>query len=350
LTSAAIPNEHRAMDADRPTLHIRCGSDIRENLRAAGFAGDFLEYSDPICQGPVADTPDLLRHRARFLAEAFGGVMGFTATQALARLQDEEQRLEAARARDRVVLWFEHDSHDQLILARCLARFADGPLPGRLELICIDHHPSVERFLGLGQLAPDALASLWPLRVAVTRAQLDLGRAIWTALRRDDPRQLQAIAATGTPALPLAAPALRRHLRELPGDGDGLSLTQRLILSLLAEGGASTIGRLFAPLQRRDPLPFLTDLGFLHVVGQMAPTGVLTIAAGVEPFPRIASVTGIGRDVLAGRTDFLSLRPPERCIGGVRIDPSRPAWRIGSSADPRGENSLHLRETTGRWE
>nr|WP_294549360.1 DUF1835 domain-containing protein [uncultured Rhodopila sp.] len=336
------------MDADIPTLHIRCGSDIRDTLRAAGFTGEYLEYADTICQGPVPDTDDLLQHRARFLAGAAGGPMGFTAAQALVRPRDEDQRLDAARSRDRVVLWFEHDSHDQLILARILARFAGGPLPGRLELICADGHPSVERFLGLGQLGPEALASLWPARTAVTRAQLDLGRAVWAALRRDDPRQLQAIAATGTPDLPLAAPALRRHLRELPADGDGLSLTQRLILSILAEGGPSTIGRLFAPLQRRDPLPFLGDLGFLHIVEQMAPTGVLTIAAGEKPFPRIASITDTGRDVLAGRTDFLSLRPAERWIGGVRIDPLRPAWRIASAADPRGENSLHLRETTGR--
>ncbi len=249
------------MDSDIPTLHIRCGSDIRETLRAAAFTGDFLEYADPICQGPVPTTPDLLEHRARFLADAFGGPMGFTATQSLARLQDEDQRLGAARTRDRVVLWFEHDSHDQLILARVLARFADGPLPARLELICIDRHPSIEHFLGLGQLGPDALASLWPTRAAVTRAQLDLGRAIWAALRRSDPRALQAIAATGTPAQKLAAPALRCHLQELPGVTDGLSLTQRLILRILADGGPSTIGRLFAPLQRLDPLPFPGDLG-----------------------------------------------------------------------------------------
>ena len=329
------------MDSDIPTLHIRCGSDIRDTLRAAGFTGDFLEFGDIICQGPVPDTSDLLEHRARFLAETCGGFMGFTAAQLLARLQDDEQRLDAARERDRVVLWFEHDSHDQLILARVLARFADGPLPGRFELICIDRHPSVERFLGLGQLGPEALASLWPGRTAVTRAQLDLGRAIWAALRRTDPRALRAIAATGTPDLPLAAPALRRHLRELPSTGNGLSLTQREILSIL-DGGPSTIGRLFAPLQRLDPLPFLGDLGFLYIVEQMAPTGVLSIGAGEKPFPRMASITDIGRDVLAGRTDFLSLRPAERWVGGVRIEASRPAWRIGSAVDPGGDSPLTL--------
>jgi hypothetical protein len=315
------------MDGDIRTLHIRCGSDIRENLRAAGFAGDFMEYADTICLGPVPDTPDLLEQRAAFLAGSVGGIMGFSAAEALARLQDEEQRLGAAHTYDRVVLWFEHDSHDQLILARVLARFADGPKPARLKLICVDRHPSAERFLGLGQLGPDALALLWPGRTAVTGAQLELGRAVWAALRRPDPGDLAAIAASGTPALPLAAPALRRHLQELPGAVDGLSLTQRLILRILADG-PSTIGRMFAPLQRLDPLLFLGDLGFLDIVEQMASNGVLTIGEGEKPFPRMASITDTGRDVLAGKTDFLSLSPPVRWVGGVRVDPSGAVWRI----------------------
>jgi hypothetical protein len=329
------------MDSDIPTLHIRCGSDIRDTLRTAGFTGDLLEYADTICQGPVPDTPDLLEHRARFLAVTAGGPLGFTASEMLARLRDGEQQLDAARTRERVVLWFEHDSHDQLILARCLARLADGPLPVRLELICIDRHPSIKRFLGMGQLGPQALASLWPDRTAVTEPQLKLGQAVWAALRRPDPRELQAIAATGTPALPLAAPALRRHLQELPGTEDGLSLTQRQILRLL-DSGPSTIGRLFSPLQQLEPLPFLGDLGFLHIVEQMAPTGVLTIAAGEKPSPRLAAITETGRDVLAGRTDFLSLRPPERWVGGVRIDPAQPVWRVDSSVDPTGTPALTL--------
>ena len=46
-----------APDQDMTTLHIRCGSDIKSTLREAGFTGDFLEYSDALCQGPVLDEP-----------------------------------------------------------------------------------------------------------------------------------------------------------------------------------------------------------------------------------------------------------------------------------------------------
>ena len=48
------------MEAGRPLVpdsadmvHIRCGEDIRHGLKVAGFAGAFVEFSDPYCQGPV---------------------------------------------------------------------------------------------------------------------------------------------------------------------------------------------------------------------------------------------------------------------------------------------------------
>jgi hypothetical protein len=321
------------IDADCPTLHIRCGADIRDKLRVAGFIGDFLEYSDPVCEGPVPDTPDLTEIRAGYLTAGAGRFMGFTRDQCLAGLRAAEQRLAAAHRYDRVVLWFEHDSYDQLILARCLSRLAERPLPACLELICIDRHPDVPRFNGLGQLEPAALAGLWPSRQTVTPAQIALGQAIWAALRQPEPTALQAIAESGTQALPIAAAALWRHLEELPGMVDGLSLTQRLVLTILAEA-PTRIGRVFsAMVGGREPLVFMGDIGLLVTVEAMARTNppVLTIEAGEQPFPRVASITATGRAVLSGATDFLSLHPPERWVGGVQIESGQPAWRFDTS-------------------
>ncbi|HET6308647.1 MAG TPA: DUF1835 domain-containing protein [Rhodopila sp.] len=307
------------IDADRPTLHIRCGSDIREPLRAAGFTGDFLEYADPVFAGPLPDGPTLVASRAHTIATFLGPYLGLTEAACLATLQEAEQRLSTAHHYERVVLWFEHDCYDQSILARCLSRLAEGPLPARLELICIDRHPDIPRFLGLGQLSPAALAALWPTRQPVTPEQIALAQAIWTALRQSDPLQLQAVAATATPALPIAAPALWRHLRELPGTHDGLSLTQRLILDILAEA-PTAIGQVFAALVNgREPQPFMGDIQLLATVEAMARTStpVLLIEPGEKPFPRRATITATGRRVHAMAVDYLSLHPPPRWVGNV---------------------------------
>jgi hypothetical protein len=318
-------------DHDFPTLHIRCGSDILPKLREGGFTGDFLEYSDPVHDGPVPNAPDLIRIRARVLAAGLGTLMGFTEAACLAGLEHAERQLTAAPEYERVVLWFEHDSYDQLILARCLSRLTESELPQRLELICIDDHPEVPRFNGLGQLSPDALLGLWPDRQPVTAEQIALGRAIWAALRQAEPTALQAIALTGTPALPIAARALWRHLRELPGVTDGLSLTQRLVLQILAEG-SRPIGRIFeAMVQGREPLVFMGDIGLLATVEALASSkpAVLTIAPGAQRFTRVARVSDTGLRVLAGGLDYLSLEPPERWVGNVLADGS---WRWDEGA------------------
>src|SRR5215467_10130803 len=102
------------------------------------------------------------------------------------------------------------------------------------------------RFIGLGQLPPEALRLLWPRRKPVTPAQLALGNEAWLGLTSDDPRPLAALVRTGTPALPIMAPALHRHLRELPSVENGLRLTEQLVLQSVAEGTPAKPMRVWA--------------------------------------------------------------------------------------------------------
>jgi Domain of unknown function (DUF1835) len=322
----AIESHHPAPDADLPTLHLRCGTDIRERLRHAGFAGDFLEVSDPYCQGPVPREGDLIAIRARFIASAYR----MSLAEATARLTAEYEGLARAADHDRVVLWFEHDSYDQLILARVLAAFAERQ-PRILELICIDRFPVVTRFKGLGQLSPVALRSLWESRRPVTTAQLRLGTAVWHALREPSPAPLHAIAASRTPELPLMAPALARHLQELPSTRNGLSLTQALALAPLREGPQS-MSALFRAAQRDEPLVFLGDLMFWAALREMQevarPPFVIDPATADGPWPQhLLTLTPTGAALLEGELDWMSLRPPVRWVGGVEVGPGLPDWR-----------------------
>src|SRR5687768_15095147 len=176
----AQPDASTAPDGDLPTLHIRCGSDIRQALCDAGFTGDFLEYSNPYCMGPVPDVPDLQAIRARFISYAFGGPLGLSETDVVEKLRIEHDGLVGAATRyERVMLWFEHDSYDQLILARCLAQFHQTGAPKVLELVSVDHFPGVERFIGLGQLPAQAFLTLWGERRAVTASDLAIGLRVW---------------------------------------------------------------------------------------------------------------------------------------------------------------------------
>ena len=314
------------------TLHIRCGSDLEQPFKQAGFGGDFLEYSDALCQGPVVADDAWLSRRAAFLANAYGVWMGQTAEQVADKLQQAEDCLQsAARQYERVVIWVEHDSYDQLVLARCLARFAEAP-PRRLDLISVARFPGDARFVGLGQLPPEALRLLWAERQPVSAEQLALGRSVWAMLRRGDPTALAAAARSGGTELPHLKRAIRRHCQELPWRRDGLSLTERLVLQLLSEA-ARTVGDLFSALVReREPLPWLGDIMLLFILDGMRSTREPVLAGDVGAGPghwadEHLVVTDLGRAVLAGQVDFLSLSPPDRWLGGVRIVAAAPCWR-----------------------
>jgi hypothetical protein len=316
----------RAPDADLPTVHVRCGSDIRHPLSEAGFVGDFLEISNPYCQGPVPAGTDLPAVRAEWLAAAYG----LERKKLERRLRAEEDALPLLHRAERVVLWFEHDSYDQLILARVLAGLAEGPLPPVLDIICIDRFPGVGRFKGLGQLNAVQLRSLWSRRSPVAPGQLSLGVRVWKALRQPSPMPLHALTRGRTPALPMMSTALIRHLRELPWVRDGLSLTERLTLQAL-DRETLPLGQLFMRTEEAEPLPYLGDMMFFAIVRSLAdaPNPAVEIeppAAGEGPQTARVRLTEMGRALVAGRIDWLNQNPHDRWVGGIHIRPG-PNWR-----------------------
>jgi hypothetical protein len=91
----ALTQAGPAVDADMPTLHVRCGSDIEGELEAARFSGDFLAVWDPFPVGPVTDAPDWIAQRARFHAET-GTARDVDYDAFLAELTDADRRLAAS--------------------------------------------------------------------------------------------------------------------------------------------------------------------------------------------------------------------------------------------------------------
>jgi hypothetical protein len=327
---AAIDAKSPALDGELKTLHIRCGHDIQEPLVQAGFLGDFLVHAFPYISAPLAHGSRGLELMAQHLTDHHLPA-GTKYEYELERLRSHELKLHAsAEDYERVVIWIEHDSWDQLILARLLAHYANAKRPRTLELIAVDEFPGAQRYLGLGQLPPEALRLLWDRRKAVTASQLALGDAAWVALTSEDPRALAALVRSATPALPVMAPALHRHLRELPSVENGLRLTEQLILEILCERSAVTLSHVWSLLTlHRDPLPYNPDLKFLDLIQYMlaVPERVLTSLPHEKPFSREVSITELGHAVLRGERDWLSLRPASRWVGGVHIQPGIPGWR-----------------------
>lgn len=341
--TSAMVHEREAMgdsilDGDRRTLHVRCGSDLQLPLQAAGFRGDFYEHSYPYLCGPVREGSGCLEQRAQFILDSYGASHNppLALAPVLQGLERDERRLHESADYDRVVIWSEGDTYDQLVLIRLLGHYAQHRRPARLELINNGDFPGATRFIGLGQLPPEALRLVWAKRTSAARAQLQLGLAAWKALASSDPRRLAAIVRTATPALPLLARALHRHVRELPSTVNGLSLTEELALALLAEEPHSLnrmIGRMVHVV---DPLPGQGDTNVRNRVLAMERAngalftrrpGLGTTGGARPPWTDVFEITDLGCAVLRGDIDFRALRPPPRWVGGVEVAFGNPDWR-----------------------
>jgi hypothetical protein len=246
-------------------------------------------------------------------------------------LEAWDAKLEAYRDYDEVVLWFEHDLFDQLLLIRHLDWFARRPL-GRtaLSLICIGEFPGFEPFHGLGQLNPEQLTSLLGTREPVSAEQIALGVHAWRAFTANAPTELDDLVRAGdTRALPFLAGALRRFLEDYPAVSNGLPRTERHILELLAREPLAP-RRLFVAEQRLEERVYMGDTTFWMRVLDLAGGAAPLVSVDVEPLDDdgpggfalpngTVEITDAGRAVLAGAADWVRLDGFDRWLGGVHL-------------------------------
>ena len=87
---------------------------------------------------------------------------------------------------------------------------------------------------------------------------------------------------------------------------------------------------------RRDPLVYNGDTAYFDLLDYMLAASaplftILRTAVNEHQFRIDVSITDLGRAVLRGDRDWLSLHPPSRWLGGVHIQPGLPCWRWDES-------------------
>lgn len=318
-------------------LHITNGDS------AAGTLRTFLTHpvvitADPLWAGPAPKVDDDTWYalRGRHLSDGTDAA----ADAVRKNLAEWDAALDAAVCRgEEVVLWFEHDLFDQLLLIRVLDRIAatrrdQRAARGPISLICIDRFPGVERFIGLGQLDAQQLATLLPTRRPVTPEQLDVAHRAWNAFRLTDPTTLAQLAATpeSTAALPFLHDALRRFLEEFPSTANGLSRTAQAVLEVMGDRSGAVFG-VFRATQMREAAPFIGDLGVYDIIRALAAARtpllrIETAPPSVQFHARTVALTDAGRSVRDRQADAVRLNGIDEWRGGVHLaGQDRSPWR-----------------------
>lgn len=302
----------RAMDR---IVHLTNGDHTADVLSLADLPGEILVCADALDQGPVQPVADDEHRRIRAAFWASRGT-----PNGAAKLAEYDQAIETARDAEELVLWFEHDLFDQLALIRILARLQRGKLPATLTIVSIDRHPEVPNFLGLGQLQPEQLASLWPRRTGFSRDALDEAVAAWIAITAADPRALPYLMRR-VKALPFLAGAIERHLEEFPDALSGLSRTERQVLAAIARGttGLTELVQQSAAIDPRYPA---TDTLVTWILADLGRAGLVDGA----------QITPLGRQALAGAADRVTEAGIDTWRGGVHLEGKGPVWRWDSAS------------------
>ncbi len=154
----------------------------------------------------------------------------------------------------------------------------------------------------------------------------------WGAFRADNPLSLDALLRTDTSALPFLAAALARHLEDYPWTRDGLSRTERRVMSL-AQSAPVDIRTAFPRMHDDETAFYIADSSFWQVVTELKSTTPALVAvtltssaAGRLPAGTIA-LTDTGRSVVGGHDDRVELCGIDRWLGGVHLTGTQPVWR-----------------------
>jgi hypothetical protein len=313
-------------------LHVANGTSTTSTITAAGLPGDVSIWADPLHEGAVpagVSDDELIEIRAKAIAASADGAAEVVADG----LRQWRARLADRSSYDELVLWFEHDLFDQLNLIQLLAWIADHlPDDTPVSLICIDSFPGKPSFKGLGELTPEELAPLFDRRQPVTGAHYALAVRVWHAFRLPTPESLAALRASDATALPFLARAVRRFLEEYPWTTDGLSRTERRLLTLAGEG-PSTLMSLFPRMHDDERAYYVTDTSLVTMADELsrAPAPLLRLTGergdiGTSLRQQV-QLTEMGRAVLGGELDRVTIGGIDRWLGGVHLQGAQASWR-----------------------
>jgi hypothetical protein len=301
-------------------LHILNGDSTRAGLERAGVGGVFVSWGDVLHEGPTPAgvTPEEWRRvRAGYLARRGYGDEADIAR----RYAEDDGIIDRWREHEEVVFWFEHDLYDQLILIRHLDWMS------RLHDRQGTRWSVIQGSTYLGPLQPEQLAALFPTRVLITEAQVQLGSRAWQAYCALEPHSLEQLAREDMTPLPFLSGALRRHLEDYPSSRNGLSRSEAQLLDAVADG-AETLPDAFGACAGMEERVFMGDSTFLSIAKGLAsathPLIEADLAGALRTLPSgRVSLTATGVDVRDGRADHVTLNGIDRWAGGVHLTRER---------------------------
>jgi hypothetical protein len=254
----------------KTALHITSGDIAGDSLAKSGIAGEVFVWHDILYDGPRKPgwpDDDTLDARARFLEESTGG--GLSKQSVLETLNAQYAKLKTAARCDSVVLWFDACLFDQSMLCHiltCLRVLGTE----KADLLCIYAFEGIQPYHGLGQLAPDQLASMVDQRQPLKSEQFLFAERVDRAFALQEPMAFKELSMLIDAPLPWMPAAVRRWIEEQPDRVTGLGRLEQLALEAI-RSGCETPADIFSFVAARDTPPqFWGDITLWAKINRLA--------------------------------------------------------------------------------
>jgi len=298
------------------TLHIVSGTTVTNVMKQAKLTGDFLEWYDFLHEGPVPKNFSLLQRskiRAYFLSEE--KYIEFNTAIQIFELRNKI--LKNHQKYKHILLWFEQDLYDQLQLLEILNWFSlHINKKVKISLILTDKHFADYSFQELQK------ASLQ--KEIVTNKHMILAQKAWSALSDSTPLSLFNLLNESSSELPFLQNSVQRLLEEYPNTMNGLSRTAHQALLTISKGQKRQKQDIFIESQKQEQLPFLADIIFWKILDKFIEYKLIIQKENSELY-----ITDLGRDVLIGKKNWITIKNIDHWIGGVHLsDDNLWCWNI----------------------
>jgi hypothetical protein len=297
-----------------PMIHIHNGDVVAALARRSDIPGEHIAYRETLVTGPVIPGEEWIETRARAIAEAHGQDLLRVRTE----LMEQELALDAAREREEIVLWFEHDLYCLVHLVHLLQRF-DG---ARVSAVWCPQP--------LGEHDERALHLLFDSRAAVTPAMTEAAAAVWRAYTSPDPTALNEWLTRDTPDFPFLREGLTLHASRFPSLDNGLGAIEERALGHIAAGFAD-FATLFDRLNAEAPRFGFGDAEIFRHLQGMAWRAVPLITLTGEPPKALCTITPAGEKVLQRQLDDTTINDPDQWLGGAHVT-KETLWRFDGLA------------------
>ena len=288
------------------TLHIVSGTTVTQVMKQAKLTGNFLEWQDFLHEGPIPKKFSL-EQRSKIRAHFFNKQGYANLNIALRTFEYRNNILKNYQEYKEVILWFEQDLYDQLQLLEILNWLESHPSENvKISFILTDRHLAEYSFPEIRE----ALVEKHPIKERHFR----LAKKAWSALSDISPHSLFSLLNQETSSLPFLKNTIQRLLEEYPNTMNGLSRTAHQALLTISKGQKRQKQDIFIESQKQEQQPFIADIIFWKILDDFIEYKLI-----IQKKSNNLYITDLGKDVLIGKKNWITIKTIEHWIGGVHL-------------------------------